>query len=59
MTLNRAKLGFAVAFTKYFASVVSLIFPPKTFIWDKIKFPRSNSLSFAELVENELMKSFS
>ena len=30
MTLNRVKLGPTVAFIKYLASVVSLIFPPKT-----------------------------
>ena len=44
---------------KYLASVVSLIFLPKTLIWNKITFPASKSLSFAELVENELMKSIS
>ena len=34
MTLNRVKLGDAVTFMKYFASVVSLIFLPKTLIWN-------------------------
>ena len=52
MTLNGVKLGRAVIFMKYFASVVSLIFVPKTLIWNKITFPVSNSLNFGELVEN-------
>ena len=59
MTLNRVKLGSAVTFMKYLASVASLIFPPKTLIWNKIAFPTSNSLNFAELVENDLIKSIS
>ena len=33
MTLNRVKLGRAVTFIKYLASVVTLIFLPKTLIW--------------------------
>ena len=57
MSLNRGKLGPAVTFMKYLAGVVSLIFPLKTLIWSKITFPASNSLNFAELVENELVKS--
>ena len=57
MTLNRVKLGRAVALMKYLSSVVSLIFLPKTLIWNKITFPASNSLNYAKLVENELMKS--
>ena len=57
MTPNRVKLGRAVTLMKYLASVVSLIFLPKTLIWNKITFPTSKSSSFAELVENELMKS--
>ena len=57
MILNRVKLGLEVTFMKYLASVVSLIFLPKTLIWNKITFPVSKSLSFAELVENELMES--
>ena len=52
MTLNCVKLGRAVSFMKYFASVVSLIFLPETLIWNKITFPESNLLNFAELVEN-------
>ena len=59
MTLNGIKLGRAVTFAKYLASVVSLIFLTKTLIWNKITFPASNSLNFAELMENELMKRFS
>ena len=57
MTLNRVKLGGAVTFMKYLASVVSLIFLPKTLIWNKITFLASILLNFAELVENVLMKS--
>ena len=57
MTLNRVKLGRAVTFMKYLASVVSLIFLAKTLIWNKITFPASNLLNFAELVENESLKS--
>ena len=59
MTLNCVKLGRAVAFIKYLASVVSLVFLPKTLIWNKMTFPASNSLNLEELVENELMKSIS
>ena len=59
MTLNHVKLGRAVTFMKYFASVVSLIFLPKTLIWNQITFLVSNSLNFAELVKNELRKSIS
>ena len=56
MTLNCVKLGRAVTFMKYLASVVSLIFLVKSLIWNKITFTASNLLNFAELVENELMK---
>ena len=59
MTLSRVKLGHAVTFMKYLASVVSLIFLPKTLIWNKVAFTASNLLNFAELVENELMKNVS
>ena len=59
MTLNRVKLGWAVTFSKYIVSVVSLIFLPKTFIWNKITFPTSNLLNFAEPMKNELVKSIS
>ena len=55
--MTRVKLGGAVTFMKYLASVVSLIFLPKTLIWNKITFLASNLLNFAELVENVLMKS--
>ena len=44
------KLGRAVTFIKYLASVVSLTFIPKTLIWNKITFSASNSLNFAELI---------
>ena len=57
MTLNRVKLGHAVTFMKYFASVLFLIFLPETLIWNKIMFPASNSLNLAELVVNEPTKS--
>ena len=59
MTLIRVKLGCAVTFMKYFGSVVSLMFLPKTLVWNKITFPASNLLNLAELVENELKKSIS
>ena len=59
MTLNHVKLERAVTFIKYLASVVSLIFLPKTLIWNKITFPASNLMNLAELVENELIKSIS
>ena len=36
MTLNRAKLGRAVTFMKYLASVVSLIFLAETLIWNHV-----------------------
>ena len=57
MTLNCVKLGRAVTFMKYFASLVSLIFLVKTLICNKITSPASNLLNFAELVESELQKS--
>ena len=57
MILNRVKLGRAVIFMKYLASLVSLIFLAKTLIWNKITFPASNLLNLAELVVNEPMKS--
>ena len=57
MTLNGVKLGLVVTFMKYLASVVSLILLAKTLIWNKITFPASNLLNFAELVENKSLKS--
>ena len=39
MSLNRVKLGRAVTFIKYLASVVSLIFLALTLIWNKTTFP--------------------
>ena len=59
MTLNRVKLGRAISFMKYLASVVFLIFLPKTLIWNKITFRLSDSLNLSELVANELTKSIS
>ena len=59
MTLNCLKLGRAVTLMKYLASVVSLIFPPKPFIWNKIMFLISKLLNLVELVVNELTKSIS
>ena len=55
MTLNCVKLGWAVTSMKYFAGIVSL-FLPKSLIWNKTAFPAPNSLNFAELMENELMR---
>ena len=46
MALNCVKLGRTVTFMKYFASVVTLIFLPKTLIWNKITFPALSSLNF-------------
>ena len=57
MIVNRLKLWRAITFMKYLASVVSLIFPAKTLIWNKINFPTLNLMNLAELVENEPMKS--
>ena len=57
MTLNCVKLGRAVTFTKYLASVVCLIFLAKTFICNKITFPASNSLNLTEHVVSEPTKS--
>ena len=57
MTLNRLKLGRAVTFMKYLASLVSLIFLVKTLIWNKINFPTSNLLNLSDMVKNEFMKS--
>ena len=39
MSLNRVKLGRAVTFIKYLASVVSLIFLELILIWNKTTFP--------------------
>ena len=52
MILNRAKLA-------YLASVVSLIFPPKTLFWNKTKFQTSDLVNLTELVVKELIKSIS
>ena len=39
MSLNCIKLGRAVTYIKYLASVVTLIFLALTLIWNKITFP--------------------
>ena len=59
MTLNHVKPGRAITFMRYLASVVSLIFLPKTLIWNKTPFPAPNLMNFAEFVQNELIKSIS
>ena len=56
MTLNRVKLGHAVTFMIYLASVVSLIFLIKFLICYKVRFLLSNSLNLVELVVNELTR---
>ena len=56
---NCVKLGRAVTFIKYLASVASLIFLRKTLIRNKIPVSTSNCLTFVELVENEFMKRIS
>ena len=58
MTLTRVKVGRPVTLMKYLATVVSFIFLPETLIWNKMTFSALNSLNFAKLVGNELMKSF-
>ena len=57
MTLTRVKVGRPVTLMKYISTVVSLIFLPETLIWNKMTFSALNSLNFAKLVGNELMKS--
>ena len=47
MAFNRLKLERAVTFMKYFACVLSLIFQPKSWFWNKITFLASNLLRFA------------
>ena len=56
MAFNRVKLGRVVTFMKYLASVVSLIFLPKTLTWNKIAFGLSYLLNLAVLVVNKLTK---
>ena len=53
------KLGRTGIFMKCHASVVSLIFLPKTLIWNKTRFLASISLILAEVMVNEPMKSIS
>ena len=47
MTLNRVKLGHAITFMKYLASLISLTFLIKTLTCNKITFRLSNSLYLA------------
>ena len=56
MAFNRVKLGHVVTFMKYLASVVFLIFLPKTLTWNKIAFRLSYFLNLAVLVVNKLTK---
>ena len=56
--LNRLKRERTVIFIKYIATVIFLVFPPKTLISSKIMLPASNLLKVLELVENELEKTF-
>ena len=51
-TLNHVKLGHAVIFLKYRASIVCLIFLPKILNWNNITFLASNLLNLAGLVVN-------
>ena len=50
MTLNRGKLGRAVTFMNYLARVVSLIFQPKTSIWNKTHI---SSIKFAKFCRTD------
>ena len=59
MTLNRVKGGRAVTFIRYLTSMVSLIFLPKTLIWNRITLWPWNLLNLVELVKNELSNSVS
>ena len=59
MTLNRVKGGRAVTFIRYLTSMVSLIFLPKTLIWNRITLWPWNLLNLVELVKNELSNSIS
>ena len=59
MIFKRVKLWRGVTFMKYLADVVSLIFLPKTLIWNKITFRISNSMKFGELMVNEFTESVS
>ena len=60
MAFNHVKLKRAVTFMKFLASVVSLIFLPKTLFWiRKIAFLAAKLLNLAKLVANELITSIS
>ena len=53
------KLEHIVIFVNYTASIVLLIFPAKTLIWNNMVLPASNSLHVLDMVENELEKTLS
>ena len=53
------QLPRAVTFMKFLASLVSLIFLPKTLVWIKIRLLASKLLNLAELVANEFTRRIS
>ena len=59
MILDNAKLGGAFIFMKDLACVVTLIFLPKTSIWNKMVFLESNSLKLVGLAVNPLKETIS
>ena len=59
MIPNNIKLEHAVIFIKCIASVVPLMFPPKTLILNETKLRASNLLNDLEFVEHDLEKTFS
>ena len=59
MILNCLKCDLAVISIESIASVVPLIFSPKTLISNKMLLPPTNSRKVLELVESELEKTFS
>ena len=56
MILYRVKVKRGVIFIWYIASVVPLIFPPKTLIWNKLVLLALNLLKVLKLVKNDLDK---
>ena len=56
-TLSASYILNVRCFMKYLLGVVSLIFPAKTLIWNRIMFPISKSLNLPEPVVNKPMKS--
>ena len=59
MIRNREKLGQAITFEKYLASVDFLVFLQESFIWNKIAFPASSFLNLSELLINDLKMNIS